>query len=67
MKQVSTTVLWSVVTIFAIMFFIYLLFWEKIKEYFITEFWQTMTNKGYLTQLMTELMRDPNSFFGKKQ
>lgn len=67
MKSISSTVLWSVLIIFSVFTLIYLFFWEQIKEYFIKEFFQTMTNKGYVNQLLVELSKDPNSFLGKKQ
>ena len=67
MVQTSKTVFYSVLIILSIVFFVYLFFWEKIKEYFITEFWRSMSDKSYLSQLFVDLSNDPNSLFGSKK
>jgi ABC-type sulfate transport system permease component len=66
-NAVSKTVFYSVAIILSIVFLVYLLFWKQIKEYTITEFWKSMTDKQYLNSLLLDVTKDPNSFFGSKK
>ena len=66
-NNVVNTVGWSVAVIMSILFIVYFLFWDKIKKYFITEFWKSMSDKQYLNELALELMNDKDSLFSKKK
>lgn len=62
-SNVFQTVMWVLLVFLVIWVIIYNFFWEQFKTALISETVVTLTNKGSLDQILTDIIKNPNGIF----